>query len=197
MKRIIGTYFLMSSVLYSFAQSKSPNLPIDSTTHLIAYTEVVKVDTSLNKEELFGKVTDWIDTAFRYSNSTVQVKDKKAGKIVAKESMIINDGEYHYTITIFVKDARYKYVFTNFYSSPQLSVFQGDSRITDYGPCEQMINPTKEEYKSMTHVAIVIGSYQKSLNKILSQIDKNIGELILSLKLSLAYVNEDTKTDDW
>jgi hypothetical protein len=197
MKRFIGTYFVSVLAFSSHAQSKSPNLPIDSTTHLITYTEVVKVDSSLNKQKLFGKAIDWLDTAFRYTSGAIQIEDGKAGKIVARESMTINDGNYNYTIIIYVKDRRYKYVFTNFYSTPQFSVFQGGSQITDYGHCEQMIHPTKDEFERMARVAIVIRSYQKGLNEILSEMDKKIKDLIVSLKSSLNSVDQDTTVSDW
>jgi hypothetical protein len=183
--------------LSSFAQSESPNLPIDPLTHLITYTELVKVDGSLSKEKLFSKAGDWLDAAFRYSPGAIQSDDSNAGKIVARESMMINDVSYHYTIVIYIKDGRYKYVFTNFYAAPQLSVFQGNSQITDYGHCEQMINPTKEEYKHMLRAAIQIGSYQKGLNGILSQMDKNIRAQISSLKSSLESLSPDTASGDW
>jgi len=178
-------------VITSFAQSKteSPQLPIDELTKLINYTEIVQLDTSFTKNDLYLRGREWFAKAYSSSKNVIQLDEKESGKIVAKalmpvyhKSMGTNypSGYINYTITISFKDGRYKYEVSNFYHT-------GQNSIPDYGFCEAMINTTRK----------TLGfSYQKTFDYYLHQMDNNINNLIGNLKTSMNAITT-SKNDDW
>lgn len=154
----------------TFAQNST--LPIDGATHLITYTEIVKA--SGNKDELYSRSKEWFAKTYNSAQRVIQMDDKESGKIVGKAMMQVYDngdcGYINYTISISVKDGKYKYEINNFYHT-------GEDRypylpIPDYGLCENMMHPEKKRF-------------QKTFNNILNQMDTNIKELIKGIKVSM------------
>ena len=76
--KFLLTTFLLTFYIRAFAQP--PNLPIDSTTHLITYSEVVKVDG--NKDELYSRAREWFAKTYNSAKNVIQMDDKD--KIVGK-----------------------------------------------------------------------------------------------------------------
>ena len=149
-KILSGVFLLIAFSLCAKAQKEMPNLPIDSASNKITYTKVVWLDTSLTQLELFSRAREWFARAFKSSNNVIQMEDKDAGKIVGKgltqvycKSMGADRkcGFVNFTISIYLKDGRYKYEITDFYHSGQQN-----QNIPDYGPCENWIND-KRKYK--------------------------------------------------
>src|ERR1035437_2334407 len=104
--KILLTTFLLISLTGAFAQA--PNLPIDSTTNLITYTEVVKADS--NKTELYSRAREWFAKTYKSSAKVIQMDDKESGKIVGKAVMQVyhkalgsnhKSGYINYTISIY------------------------------------------------------------------------------------------------
>jgi hypothetical protein len=183
------------SVSTVFGQKDTPILPIDSLTGKITYSEVVYVDSLANKQELFSRVREWFAKAYQSSTNVIQMEDKERGKIIGKALMQVYhkalgsnypSGYINYTISIYVKDGRYKYEVTDFHHTGQL--VSGGNRIPDYGICEKMINTTD---KTMGI------SYQKTYNYYLYQMDNNIKDLISDLKSAMMTKTTNTKNDDW
>ena len=183
------------SVSSVFGQKETPKLPIDSSTSKITYSEVIHVDSLANKQELFSRAREWFAKAYKSSTNVIQMEDKESGKIVGKALMQVyhkalgteyQGGYINYTISIYMKDGRYKYEVTDFHHTGQL--VSGGNRIPDYGACEKMINTTD---KSMGV------SYQKIYNYYLSQMDNNIKDLISGLKAAMSTKTTNTKKDDW
>jgi len=181
---------LVSSM--SFGQKETPKLPIDSLTSKITYSEVVYVDSLANKQELFSRAREWFAKSYKSSTNVIQMEDKESGKIVGKALMQVYhkalgsnypSGYINYTISIYIKDGRYKYEVTDFHHTGQL-VSSGN--IPDFGICEKMINTTD---KTMGM------SYQKTYNYYLYQMDNNIKDLISELKAAM--VTKDTKKEEW
>ena len=195
MKSLLTVLVVSLLSVVTFAQKETPNLPIDSTTKMITYTEVVHVDTSINKLESYSRAREWFAKQYKSSTNVIQMDDKESGKIVGKALMQVYhralgsnhpSGYINYTISIYLKDGRYKYEITNFYHTGQ---YVGDgNRIDDYGPCEDMIH-TKKKIMGM--------SYQKTFNYYLLQLDDNIKLLIVSLKNSMNTKAIDNDKKDW
>ena len=180
----ITTLFLTSS---AFGQKETPNLPIDSLTAKIVYSEVIHVDSLVMKQELFSKAREWFAKAYKSSTNVIQMEDKESGKIVGKALMQVyyknrQDGYINYTISIQVKNGRYKYEVTDFYHTGQ-----GGS-IPDFGLCEKMIN-SSDKYFGI--------SMQKNYNSCLYQMDKNIKDLISDLKSAMATKPQNLAKDKW
>lgn len=198
--KLIAKLFLVSALALlsydeAFCQKEIPNLPIDNDTKKITYSEVVYVDSSANKQELYARAREWFAKAYKSSNNVIQMDDKESGKIVGKALMQVyhkalganyNSGYINYTISVYVRDGRYRYEVTDFYHTGQY--VSGGNRIPDYGLCENMINTT---HKSMGI------SYQKTYNYYLYQLDNNIIDLIADLKTAMETNSVNVTRDDW
>lgn len=178
--------------LAPYAQNSTPNLPIDGESRRIVYTEVVQVDTSTTKNELYSRALEWFAKSYKSSKNVIQLEDKEGGKIVGKALMQVyhkalgkdyESGHINYTISIYLKDGRYKYDIINFHHTGQL-VRNGGS-IPSHGACEDMINTSRRQMGI---------SYQKTYNYYLQQLDANMQVLIESLKKGMAITA--TPTDD-
>lgn len=94
-----------------------------STVTILSYSEVIQMD-SIPKAELFSRAQMAFVTIFRSSKDVIQLADKENGKIVGKALFSYNPtifignmltrGLVRYTISIQVKDGRYKYEITDF-----------------------------------------------------------------------------------
>ncbi len=87
--------------------------------------EFHRVDTvDGTQSKLFTKANEWVAQSFNDAKSVIQMSDKEAGKIVGKGVMssqssmgaLIGSSTFYvkYTITITVKDGRYKIDLTDF-----------------------------------------------------------------------------------
>lgn len=111
-------------------------LPVDPQTKLITYQGVVEVP-GVNKIELYRRAYEWVAKTYRSANDVIQMQDKDAGQLVAKGLIRVYSksrdvGVVRHTLTIYVKDGRYKHIMTNLAheSSGQLNTYSG-------GPLEQ------------------------------------------------------------
>lgn len=143
------------------------------------YTEIVIVDSTITKNELYSTFMDWLAKTYVSAKDVIQYQDKEEGKIVAKGlfKVYLNGvygatevGNIHHTISIYVKEGKYKYVIGNIY-------FEGKA----YG--ESPINGEKPW-----------GMLQGQWKKINDQSNSEIDKIILSLKSS---VNITKKNKDW
>jgi hypothetical protein len=101
---------------------KAQTVPVDTVSKTVAYAEVVTVD-SISKDELYTRAREWFAKTYRSSQSVIQMDDKSSGKIVGKGSergqvyaapLIYNPFTERYTISITVKDNKYRYEITDF-----------------------------------------------------------------------------------
>ena len=119
MKRLLIIILMLASVSLN-----AQNWPIDPTTKEINFTSVVTIDSAA-KNDLFVRANEWFAKTFNDSKEVIQMSDKESGKIVGKgifkvyfHSFGTKDAGYvHYTISIMVKDGRYKYSLNDLYHS--------------------------------------------------------------------------------
>lgn len=108
----------------------------------LTYTDVVKVDSTTTKKELYNRAKLWFANAFRDSNKVLQVEDEQNGQLVGKGSMPYStrvfggqgevNGSIRYTVGIYVKDSRYKYEIKDFtHEATALNVPYSFGVITD------------------------------------------------------------------
>lgn len=114
-------------------------LPIDPVTKLITYQGVVEVP-GVSKADLYTRAYAWVAKAYRSANDVVQMNDKEAGQLVAKGNMRVtaralgmdmDAGIIRHTLSIYVKDGKYKYVLTN------LTHEDSRPKAASVGPLEQ------------------------------------------------------------
>jgi hypothetical protein len=110
-----------SAALAADRAADAAGLPVDPQTKLITYQGVVEVP-GVSKADLYTRAYAWVANAYRSANAVVQMQDKEAGQLVAKGltritvrtmGMDMDAGVIRHTLTIYVKDGRYKYVLTN------------------------------------------------------------------------------------
>ena len=105
----------------AFLFAQKITLPLDSTTNLVTYQEVVKVD-SASKDELYLRAREWFTKTFNSPQDFIEIEDKRAGKIIGKRSslesykymMTTINFHLNYTISVTTKDNRYKYEISSF-----------------------------------------------------------------------------------
>lgn len=179
MKQFYLLVFVITFCNSCWGQKEAPLLPIDSITGKITFMEVVYVDSSFKKNELFNTAMNWFARTYISSKEVIQLQDKEQGVIIGKgiipvyyQYMGINtqDGYMNYTISVYVKDGRYKYEITDFFHEPHLT---GGN---NYGSAEEMLNTKK------------VG-YQKILNNMLNQMNIKANEVIKNLKLAMGRKN--------
>lgn len=184
------------SISTAFSKNKTPELPIDSNTNKISFTEIVIVDSLSNKQELFSIAREWFAKTYNSAISVIQMEDKESGKIVGKAKMQIyrkgtlgnmEYGHVNYTITINVKDGRYKYLISDFHHTGQHNVTLG--KIRSFGACEDMI-----DYKSTINDTIGTKNFVSSM---LQQLVDNSTNLEQSLKLAMAAKSKNLENENW
>jgi hypothetical protein len=196
MKRILLLSLLIFGYFgYSQDKKERPILPIDSATGKIFYKGVVNVD-SVSKQELYLRAREWFVNSFKQSNSVIQMDDKESGTIIGKgnTSISVNSmfgsveyGFIRFTVSVYIKDGKYKYSFTDFKQqdwrvggSPNSGVIRGD-----LGNVECMYNYDCGYKMSWT---------RKGFNKILNDLNDTILDLISSLGKSMS---SSAKKDEW
>lgn len=118
MRRIALIFFI-----FFINKAFSQQLPIDSITNKVSFSEVVSIE-NISKSELYNRAKQWIAITFKSASSVIQLDDKESGIIISKGFSIIyiNNGiagiisqKMYYTLYLHIKDGRYKYNFTDIY----------------------------------------------------------------------------------
>jgi hypothetical protein len=95
----------------------SQELPKDEKTGAFSYQEVVIID-GINSGELYSRAKAWIAETYRSANDVIQLDDKESGRLIVKGSFRItyymNPAWVYHTLTLEVKDGRYRYTLTDF-----------------------------------------------------------------------------------
>jgi len=165
------------------AQESSSKYPMNSETKLISYTRVVQAD-SVDKNELYMRAFTWANTYYKNPTDVIREKDASAGKIVCKQRFKITNppdkdgfekdaGLVMYTLTILVKEGRYKYDLTEI-NWKQIS----------YYPIERWMD-TKA------------AGYEKEYDYYLKLTDTFVKKVIADLEKAMTVSTKKVKKDDW
>jgi len=166
--------FMVSKI--SAQNSNLPKFPIDNITNKITYLEVVYLDSTSNKQDLFLRAKEWFAKTFNSANNVIQMQDKKEGILIGKGSFEVfitslgmkNGGNYfNFTLSVYFKDGRYKYEFTDFTYSNNY-VFKNT-------PAEDVMNADKKDW----HLT------KKANFEVFSQLETNMYLIISDLKDSM------------
>ena len=106
----------------SFAQEQDSVIIPKSDLGLAEYSEVIAID-SISKSDLYLSALEWMNKTYKSGKNVVQTTDKEGGMIIGKavtQTLIYNNmgmkkygGYFYYTISIYLKDNKYKYVIDN------------------------------------------------------------------------------------
>ncbi len=125
---------------------QAPVMPTDPNTKLVTYAAVDEVKNT-GKNELFKRASGWFNTYYKNPTEVIREKDTVALKIVGKprfriysppneKGVKMDAGIVQYTITVAVKEGKYKYEITEINWKQQ-----------SYYPIEKWIEQ-KDKYKS-------------------------------------------------
>lgn len=145
----------------------------------IIYSEVITVDSSIKKEELFNRAKAWFVDNYKSANDVIQLQDKDAGVIIGKGifdagynlGMMVGYDIVHvsHTVKIYVKDGKFKYEIVDlsgkYYETP--------TRYSSGGQREMPIGN------------IVTPGNKKNYKKFLEDVNAQVRLTILSLKAGM------------
>ena len=159
-----------------------PEMPVDADTKLITYSEVVDVDTTSAKI-LYGRAWSWANGFYVNPKDVIREASKEKGSILIKARYRIYSspdkegtkayvGDVMYTLTLEVKENKYRYIITGF-NWQKRSAY----------PIERWMDDKSDTF---------VPDYAYYLE----QTDATMKELIASLKNRMNMA-EKTKDDDW
>ena len=117
--RHLGLIFLLIISQSAFCQ-----LSFDSTKKELIYSEVVQSPNN-SSNQIYLNMNEWFAKTYNSSNNVIQLNDKESGKIIGKGGFTISPIHQwgniktpqtffvNYTLTIQIKDGKYKYEFSN------------------------------------------------------------------------------------
>lgn len=173
------TFFLISALgilVFNTPSLSAQEFPVDPETGKITYTEVVQLeDTEASQILLYSRAREWYATTFRSSIFVIQMDDKELGKLIGKGNFKIattaylTDSHIDFTISVFVKDGRYKYTITDLWHiSEQGDDFSGGALEDDKPDCiglHMMKKGWKQvKEQSFEMVALVIADLKKTMS---------------------------------
>jgi hypothetical protein len=135
---------LLLAQLPARSQSDSVSMPIDESTKLITYKEVVQEPGT--PQELFNRAVLWINSYYNNPSDVTKVRDPQTGEIKGvhrfrienkdeKTGLVTDAGTIQYNFTIEFKEGRYRYTLTEF-------ILKQSSRI----PIEKWMNKKDQQY---------------------------------------------------
>jgi len=136
------------------------------------YSEVVVVDSTLTKNDLFSIFSDWVAKTYISANDVIQYRDKEEGKITAKGVFKVyldniygpaEAGYVQHTISLSFKDGKYKYVINQIYFNGAL----GKAEINETSPPGMMMRGQWKKIKAQSDYEIknIILSMSLAINK--------------------------------
>ncbi len=114
---VVFAAFLIGSIHAGAATPECKQPPRDQATGKFAYQDVVHVD-GVSAQELFRRARTWVATVYKSSNDVVQMADESSGRLIVKGNIAVAWGVEHgwvsHSLTIEIKDGRYRYYMTGF-----------------------------------------------------------------------------------
>lgn len=184
MKRLL--FFILLFIGLTTVKAQTP----------ISFSEVVQVE-SISKEDLYQRAKGWATNTFRSSNDVIQLDDKENGQIVGKGlfkyvqryGIFVWDCTIRFTVTVVVKDGRYRYEINNFEHSAdnannRLGLGLNIGIVTNQMPAPPLNNKAAKNHT------------EKVYNYALEQIDEQTEELIANLKKTMDSPTV-VQSEDW
>jgi hypothetical protein len=159
------------------------SLPVDSITRLITYEAVVPV-TNATADVLYKRALDWFHAYFKNPTEVIRENDAEKKVIVGKPRFRISNppdksgtrtdaGLVQYTLTVAVRDGRYKYELTAF-----------NWKQPSYYAAERWMDTKAQMYTPV-------------YNQYLKQTDDYVSELTRDLKAALSSDKPVKDKDNW
>lgn len=112
---VVLLFGLTAGPLLVAAELERP--PLDEETGRYSYQDVVSVE-GVPDDDLYSRAKAWVATAYTSANDVIQLDDAAAGRLIVKGNFAItyylDRAWIHHTLTVEVKDGRYRYTLTDF-----------------------------------------------------------------------------------
>lgn len=140
----------------------------------VLYTGVVKVDSTITKDELYKRAKKWFIDNYKSANDVIQMDDKDAGEIIGKGYFEERfqpaigagiDMKIYHIITISIKDGKYKYKITNFTSKGTASGITSEAPLEDHINFDKKNKYTDYYLKIDSKVKGIIASIEKAMKQ--------------------------------
>ena len=146
------TFSLLLAFACSYGQDKLLDI-LPAKDGIVTYTEVVQVD-SINKAILYKKAKKWFVANYKSAKDVIQLDDQENGEITGKGNFNVSyftrEPIISHTISIFVKDGRYKYLITGLtYSDNQNETFSIESFPKSWFGKKKLYSKVDEEIKTI------------------------------------------------
>lgn len=183
MRKFLLIIFLLP--LFAIAQP----VPTDGNGK-VTFVKPVAVDTMLNKNLLYSNAKSWIAANYRSPKDVILLDDKDVGiiKLRAYSDLYIKyimtlQEKMWYTLTIYMKDGRYKYEITDI-------VYESGSNGNAIGSTKYAEQVIKEE-----NIIKETGERHKGRDEYKRETLIKINELVSSLYKTMSKVPETLKND--
>lgn len=144
------------------------------------------------QNDLYVKANEWMAKTFVSAKEVIQMQDKEAGKLIGKgiiETPVLNaygtniGVDYvHYTISIDVKEGRYRCILSDFYHEGALVNYGGKYGLQNTPSYGSLNNAQPSNYGNMMQSTV---NSQFAMIKDVSM--KKANELLLSLKNAMHF----------
>lgn len=200
MRKLLFIFFILSVVASNnaFAQKGKNDvktvtaIPKDSITGKFKYEELIKAD-GISQMDIYERAKNWIVRTLKSSDNVVNLDDENKAQITATGNILLHDQigfcaftdlVLNFKYSVYCKEGRYKVIVDNFILSYKVDCANGKELRTS--PLESV---------SEKRVGVVMG--QKSYEKVNTEVDERIKELISSLKNSISSGNVAGDQGDW
>ena len=173
----------LSSIAQKNAAPVPVSLPLDSITHLVTYEKVVPVQGA-SREVLYKRALEWFNAYYKNPTEVIRENDVEKGRITGKprfkiynpadkEGTKTDAGTVQYTITLAVKEGKFKYELTEF-----------NWKQPSYYALERWMDTKAQMYTPV-------------YNHYLTQTDEAVKELIKNLKSAMMSDKPVKDKDNW
>lgn len=174
------TNLFTTAIFLCLSMMLRAQVPVDPDTKLITYQDVVTEEG--NKDTLYNRAIEWINTYFKNPNEVTRIRDKENGKIMGQYRVRMMDKDeegnplnstviVEYTFRIELKEGKYRYTINDF-----------EMKAASKYPLERWLDKTDPTYNPI---------YEEYM----SQVDLHIKDLIASMKKGM--VKKVVKDDNW
>jgi hypothetical protein len=183
---------------YSYSQ-----LNYDTVKNELSYSEVVQSPNN-NANQLYSNIYEWFAKTYNSANNVIQLNDKENGKIIGKGGFTIipihqwgniktpQTFFVNYTLTVQIKDGRFKYDFSNITVKPIQSTATFGIETYYNIDKEKLKEETAKVVKNEKQIEKMVESTYSFQTEIFRLTDENILSVIKSIKN-----NSVVKKEDW
>lgn len=167
----------------AFSQSFSENRKL--VDGVVTYEKVIKVDSTMSAKQIYSKSMLFIANDFKSANNVIQLKDELNNSIIVKGNFDMQmptimgktNGYTEFTLSIFCKNGKYKYVINNLHWYQQMKM-----KLSTYS---HNVNFSFDD---------VANKSNKSSQRILSSLD---GEIKIIVDRLHEFIIGNVKNDNW